>query len=248
VECVAEPLREIHPGMQIKTIQKGLEELSDQEIKSLAFDAWDGPTPVQTVLCGLTDNFHAQARVNRLALKFALPSLNAQVYLEGRGAEVTYTHPDVTPACHRCVLSSRYHHFLEQGLGNDVTSHGTPIFATTRLNAIKGFVLLALLHHGSEHPRWGGLLARMGKRNLIQVRMDPDIGRSMGLTVFDKVSADTERHFFDDTVWLPQDADAPPKYAHCPDCGGSGHLRSVAGQEADTRTPLKTHEPAAAVA
>jgi proteasome lid subunit RPN8/RPN11 len=240
VDCVAERLREIHPDMQITTIQKGLEELSDDEMQGLAFDAWNDAAPVQTVLCGLTDNFYAQARVNRLALKFALPSLCAQVYLEGRGAEVTYTHPDVTPACHRCVLSSRYRHYLEQGMGNDVTSHGTPIFATTRLNAIKGFVLLALLHHGSHHPRWGGLLARMGKRNLIQVRMDPDIGSSIGLTVFDRVNGDPDRHFFDDVVWLPQDAEAPPKYNHCPDCGGSGSLRSVAGIDVDTRSPLKS--------
>jgi len=239
VDCVAERLREIHPDVQIKTVQKGLEELSDEDIRSLAFDVWHGVKPVQSVICGLTDNFYAQARVNRLALKFALPSLCAQVYQEGRGAEVTYTHPDVTPACHRCVLSSRYRHYLENGLGNDVTSHGTPIFATTRLNALKGFVLLTLLHHGSEHPRWGGLLARMGKRNLIQVRMDPDIGKSLGLTVFDRVNSDAERQFFDDVVWLPQEAESPPDYDYCPDCGGSGYLRSVAGITTDTRSPLK---------
>ena len=246
VDCVAERLREIHPGIQVRTIQKGLEELSDEEVRALAFNAWNGSAPIQTVLCGLTDNFYAQARVNRLALKFSLPSLCAQVYFEGRGAEVTYTHPDVTPACHRCVLSSRYRHYLERGMGNNVTSHGTPIFATTRLNAIKGFVLLALLHHDSAHPRWGGLLARMGKRNLIQVRMDPDIGHSLGLTVFDRVSGDHDRQLFDDVVWLPQDPEAPPEYEHCLDCGGSGHLRSVAGIDADTRTPLKSRPARAA--
>src|SRR5205823_1388158 len=104
-----------------------------------------------------------------------LPSLCAQVYQEGRGAEVTFTYPGVTPACHRCILSSRYEAFLELDYQNTVTSNGTPIFATTRLNAIKGFVTLALLHHGTDHPRWGRLLTRIGKRNLLQIRMDPDL-------------------------------------------------------------------------
>jgi len=118
--------------------------LSDAQVERLATEPWNGAAPVRTVICGLTDNFQAQARVNRLALKLGLPSLSAQVYREGRGAEVTFTFPGVTPACQRCILSSRYCHFLDHGQGNDVASHGTPIFATTRLNALKGFLLLAL--------------------------------------------------------------------------------------------------------
>jgi hypothetical protein len=219
--------------------QKRLEDLSDDEIRKLSFDPLGGRESRRTVICGLTDNFEAQARVNRLALKYMLPSICAQVYAEGRGAEVTFAFPGVTPACHRCILSSRYKYYASPNNANTVTSDGTPIFSTTRLNAIKGFILLALLHHGSEHPRWGNMLLRIGKRNLVQIRMDPDIAVSLGLKGFDKVfeNAGKERLFFDEVIWLPQDPECPATgYAVCPDCGGTGDLRHAAGKFEDTRS------------
>src|SRR5947209_191492 len=65
-------------------------------------------SPVITLLCGLTDSFWAQAQVNRLALHLGIPSLCAQQYQYGQAAEITFTYPGVTPACHRCMLNSRY--------------------------------------------------------------------------------------------------------------------------------------------
>lgn len=123
---------------------------------------------------------------------------------------------------------------------NDVTSHGTPIFATTRLNAIKGFILLAMLHHGSSHPRWGNMLERIGNRNLVLIRMDPDIKQSLGVAQFDKAfgGGDATRLFFDEVVWLPEKHESPETgyKVVCPDCGGTGDLRNAIGK-ADT-TPL----------
>lgn len=240
VDCIAERIRDVNPTARVIALQKSLDDLTDTDIRRLAFEPIDGCEPVRTVLCGLTDNFFAQARVNRLALHLGLPSLCAQVYREGRAAEITFTFAGATPACHRCILSSRYRYFLEQGQTNNVTSHGTPIFATTRLNAIKGFVTLALLHHGSDHPRWGRVLSRIGKRNLIQVRMDPDLADTLGMTVFDRVfqGADKDRLFFDEVVWLPQDQECiATGYPSCPDCGGTGDLRDAIGRFDDTRSP-----------
>lgn len=245
VDCIAERIRDINPTTRTIAIQKKLDELSDEEIRRLAFDPIDGYEARQTVICGLTDNFHAQAQVNRIAMQFGLPSLCAQVYREGRGAEITFTYPGVTPACHRCILSSRYRHFLENGQRNDVTSHGTPIFATARLNAIKGFIALAILHHGTNHPRWGAMLSRIGKRNLVQVRMDPDFADTLGVGTFNRVfeKADQNRLFFDETVWLPQDEECPETgYPKCPDCGGTGDLRNAIGSLQSTQLP-KTEEP-----
>lgn len=228
VDCIAERIRDINPMTKAVALNKSLDDLSDEEIKRLAVDPIDDRQTHQTIICGLTDSFFAQARVNRIALQFGLPSLCAQVYKEGRGAEVTFTYPGVTPACHRCILSSRYSYFIEEKRNNNVTSHGTPIFSTTRLNAIKGFVILAMIHHGTDHPRWGNMLERIGKRNLIQIRMDPDFTEMIGIAVFDKVfqEADKERLFFDEVVWLPQDQEClRTGYPNCPDCGGTGDLR-----------------------
>lgn len=231
VDCIAERIRDINPEAYVITLPKKLEDLAYDQIEKLITGSG------KTILCGLTDSFFAQARVNEIALNFGIPSLCAQVYKEGRGAEITFTYPGVTPACHRCILSSRYRHFLEEHNENDVTSHGTPIFATAQLNAIKGFLSLAMIHHGSSHPRWGNTLKQIGNRNLIQLRLDPEISETLGLKVFDRVfeQADQQRLFFGEPVWLPQKQECPENgYPHCPDCGGTGDLRNAIGKFTDT--------------
>jgi len=238
VDCIAERIADINPNASVLTCRRHLDDdFTDEEFERVVLGLMPNmAAPETTLLCGLTDNFWAQARINRLALKFGLPSLCAQVYAEGRGAEITFTYPGVTPACHRCILSSRYDAFLNEGFTNNVTSDGTPICATARLNALKSFLGLAILHHGTSHPRWGGLLKRIGNRNLIQIRMDPDLS----LNVFDKVFGGgmRERILFDEAVWLPQDPDGPNGRPTCPDCGGNGDLHYANASLADTRITL----------
>lgn len=245
VEVLTERLHDINPSALVVPTQKWLDDVSDAEMKRLLFapgrelDPASSRTeaPKQVLLCGLTDNFEAQARINRIALEFGVPSLCAQVYHQGRGAEISFTVPGLTPACHRCALSSRYAAYLEGGFQNDVTSHGTPIFATTRLNALKGFITLAILHRGTVHPRWGGLIERIGDRNLVMLRLDPDIGQTLGLGVFDRVFGDATENsvLFDEAIWRPQKPDNPANgYPQCPDCGGTGDLRDAIGSFDDT--------------
>jgi proteasome lid subunit RPN8/RPN11 len=248
VDALAERLCDINPNIELHALGVALDDLDDDAIVEVAH-----PNPdATTLLCGCTDSFWAQARVNRLALQFGWPSLCAQLYREGRGAEITFTFPGLTPACHRCILVSRYASYLERGYRNDVTSAGTPIFATTRLNALKGFIALALLHHdpdlGAEDleppvrggARWRRVARLIAARNLVQLRLDPDLGTSPGLRVFDRVlaAADGARLCFDETVWLPQRPEGPARSTPpCPDCGGSGDLRDAIGTFADTREP-----------
>jgi hypothetical protein len=236
VDCVAERIRDINPNATVVTHKAWLDEFDDDQFIRLAKEPLrraSADEPLVTLVCGLTDSFDAQARVNRLGLTFGLPTLCGQVYREGRGAEITFNYPGITPACHRCALNSRYRAY-QQGFQNDVTSDGTPIFTAGRINALLGFVAMALLHHGSKHARWGGLLERIGKRSLIQIRMDPDLQ----LPVFQRVfgGGDAQRILFDDVVWLPQDPDcAATGFPTCPDCGGTGDLRNAIGTIKDTR-------------
>jgi proteasome lid subunit RPN8/RPN11 len=244
VTALAARLRDINPAIRVRAVRESLDGIDDSAMRWLCLEPFGNPAPEVTLLCGLTDNFFAQARVNALALNFGLPSLCAQVWREGRGAEVTFTYPGLTPACHRCILSSRYAAFLSEGFVNDVTSHGTPIFATTRLNAIKGFVALALLHHrgggipAASRTRFAGLAERIGNRNMLQIRMDPDLADVLGVKTFDRVFADADSQslLFDESVWRTQCPEsgangAPP----CPDCGGTGNLRDAMGTFGDTR-------------
>jgi len=245
VLALAERLGDINPTARIEAVTASLGDLDDKAMRDLCLGPIGGPVlPEVSLLCGLTDSFHAQARVNALALDLGLPSLCAQVYREGRGAEITFTYPGLTPACHRCILASRYRAYLAEGYHNQVTSHGTPIFATTRLNAAKGFIALALLHHraglppGSAANRFAGLAARIGNRNLVQIRMDPDLSEVLQIRTFDLVfgGADQGSLLFDETVWRPQDpASGGNGTKSCPDCGGTGNLRDAMGSFTDTR-------------
>ena len=238
VQCVAERIRDINPHARVVCKTKMLDEIDDGDFEHFFSKPLGKRPPAVSLLCGFTDCFFAQARVNRLALHFGVPSLCAQVYRQGRGAEVTFMHPLTTPACHRCALSSRYTAYLEEDFKNDVTSEGSPIFATSRLNALKGFIAMALLHQGTEHWRWATLLERIGDRSLVQIRMDPDLN----LPVFEKVFGGDEHHriLFDEAVWLPQKPNCPENgYPACPDCGGSGDLRTAIGTFQDTRLMRK---------
>jgi len=232
VKVLADRLRDINPAVDVLAHQADFDALGEDEIETLLGLDVARP-PIRTLLCGCTDNFFAQARVNRVGLQHGVPTLCAQVYAEGKGVELTFTYPGVTPACHRCILRSRYDAYLKEGYTNTVTSDGTPISSTTRLNATKLFVAMGLLHHGTTHPRWGQLLSRIGNRNLVQLRLDPDLA----LPVFDRVlCGDRDRVFSDEAVWLPQLPDSPANGGKpCPDCGGTGDLRTALGSFTETR-------------
>lgn len=234
VEALADRLRDVNPAVEVQALQRDFNELTEAEIESLLGLDLARP-PIRAVLCGCTDNFYAQGRVARAGLNFGVPTLSAQVYAEGRGAELVFTFPGVTPACPRCILRSRYDAYLKEGYVNTTTSDGTPIGSTTRLNAAKFFVTMALLHHGTAHPRWGRMLERIGDRNLVQLRLDPDLA----LPVFDRVLAgDRARIFADEAVWLTQHPErAAAGRVACPDCGGTGDLRTAFGTIPDTRLP-----------
>jgi len=246
VRVLAERIRDINPSAHVLPLRNRLESLDDTRMGQLLKEPllFGREAPRRTLLCGCTDSFPAQARINRLAINFAVPSLSAQVYLEGRGAEVTFTHPDLTPACHRCALGSRYRAY-EAGTVKPVGSEGSNVFATVRVNAIAGFVALALLHAGGNHPRWGGLLRRVSTRNLVMLRMDPDFGQALGLDLFERTFGDSNsRVCFDETIWTgvtPDDGENGN--ALCPDCGGLGHLRSLEGRFADTLTGELKEKP-----
>ena len=254
VRCLARRLRAINPAARIYTRQRYLEDFDDRQLEELARFAplnrgWSGllrrrsDPPLVTVLVGATDDFKAQARVNRLALQLGLPSVCCQLYLHALAGEVTFTHPQTTPACHRCILSGRFRAYLENSYQNSVGSAGSPICSTTRLNSLTASIVLAILHHGTNHPRWGSLLCRIGNRNLIQVRCHPDAERHLALTNFSESleGAFDPQIYFDETIWRAQAPEHPNTgYARpCPDCGGHGNLARCKGTFADTRVVTK---------
>lgn len=250
VRCLAERLREINPDVSVRTHVRSLLDIDDDCFKKLATEPLFTPTEfgkpaipagslAATVIVGSTDSFEAQARVNRLALQFGWPSVCCQLYDRALAGELTFTHPETTPACHRCVLSSRYAAYLKEGYKNAVGSAGSPITSTERLNSLTNSILFAILHHGTNHPRWGGLLGRIGNRNLVQVRNHPDVEQELGLANFSEALAGAKsgQLFYDESIWRPQVPEHPKTgYPRpCPDCGGLGDLSKSKGKIRDTR-------------
>ncbi|WP_460359296.1 ThiF family adenylyltransferase [Mycobacterium sp. ZZG] len=239
VDAVADRILDVNPNARVIGIQAHLDDLDDDMMRRLThrpLPSSEQGGPATTILCGFTDNFWAQARVNRLALHLGVPMLAAQVYQQGKGVEVSFHVPGRSVACGRCVLGGRYRAHLERGYENTVTSHGTPLWATERLNELKAQVALAIIHGTSavakeDHPavmRYASLLDRIVTRNLIQARLDPHID----LPAFTKAfaDADTERLVSDETLWLPQEPENEQTgYAPCGDCGGTGDLTACTG-------------------
>ena len=247
VRCLARRIRAVNPNVKVLALVKSLHDIDDIKFEKLAFAplsrirsaAFSPVPPLVTVIVGATDDFFAQARVNRLALKFGLPSVCAQNYKNGLAGEATFTHPQTTASCHRCILSTRYAAYLEKNFKNDVGSAGSPISSTVRLNELKFMLVMAILHHGTEHQRWGNLLERIGNRNFVQVRNHPDAEKHLGLTNFTEAFAGVSsgQMLCGEMIFRPQTPEHPTTgYPRpCPDCGGLGDLGKVKGQIADTR-------------
>ena len=244
VTAVAQRLTRVSSHVRVWTVQARLEELSDQVMRRLTLAPLpDGVArrPQSVLLCAFTDNFPPQARLNRLALQLGVASIAGAVYHQGRGIELTFTAPGVTRACARCALAGRYraNQTSEPAL---VTSHGSPLWASSMLNAMKQPITLALLHRDSlrpQHPatiRYRALLDRIRDRNLVQVALDPDIATTLGLDPFTRRNPDWTRVApVGQPVFLPQEPDDGSLHPQCPDCGGTGDLSDSEGRFRDTR-------------
>lgn len=250
VDAVADRILDINPHALVVGVHAYLDDLTDDMMRRLVHRPLPHTRavgPSTTILCGFTDSFWAQARVNRLALHFGVSTIAAQVYQHGHGVELSFHVPGRSAACGRCVLGSRYRAYLSSGYSNAVTSHGTPLWATERLNELKAQVVLAMIHATTpeadpQHPatlRYTEMLNRVARKNLVQARLDPDAD----LPAFAKAFADADhsRIVTDDTLWLPQEPESlATGFDACGDCGGTGDLAACAGTFSDTRLQPST--------
>lgn len=219
VDALGERVKRINPELHYQGLNQDFLKLNEQQADELVQSA--------DLVLMMTDDFHAQARGNVLALRHQKPALFAMVYEKARAAEVSFTIPGVTPGCHRCAVSPRYRAYLEEGYQNDVRSTGSTVFHTRYLNACIGLLALAILHRQDGYLELGGWFGDHWDRNLLQVRMNPQYGRDHPGALFHQLGAANPRVFAFDSVWQRIEPEAPPTYPACPDCGGGGDLRRV---------------------
>lgn len=237
VEVIRRCIQDINPDAKVVCVDRFLDDnMSDEEFKSY-MDMFPGRKPTDYLILGCTDNFEAQKRSSVLALKYGTPYLAAMMYKAGAAAELIFVYPGVTESCPRCLLGSRFEKY-ENGFENDVDSSACTIFATERMNALKGYIaLMLLMYHEAPGNVFSDMLDSVKDRNFVQIRLNPNVKDILGIGIFDRVFTGAERYtFMDETVWIPQKPDHPSNgYETCKLCGGTGHLEELYMKWPDTR-------------
>lgn len=236
VDAVARRILDINPEAHVTAIPRPLDDsFTDEEFEEIIGENLF-KRHKDILICGCTDSFAAQARSAALAMKYGTCYLAAQMYSGGEAAEIYFSYPGVTNnSCPRCSMHSRYEAYIN-GYQNTVTSEAVPIFATTRLNSLKGQIaLMLLLYHEDEDCRYSNMLDLVADRNFVQINMSPYASKHLGINIFNSDMV-PELSFFDETLWYPQmPANEANGFKTCPLCGGTGDLLSLMGNIADTR-------------
>lgn len=241
VEVIRDRIMDINPNASVLCVDRFLDDtISDDEFKKY-LDTFPNKTSKDYLILGCTDSFEAQKRSSFLALKYGMPYLAAMMYEGGAAAELVFVYPGVTESCPRCLLRDRFEKY-ENGFVNDVDSSACPIFATERMNALKGYVaLMLLMYKEAPESRFYNMLDEVKSRNFVEIRMDPHLKESkLGIGLFDRVLESASKYtYMDETIWIPQHPDRP-EYGEepCLLCGGTGDLQALRDKwrTIDTRT------------
>lgn len=201
VEVAAERIIRTNPEVEVESHVLNYCALSEEE-----HDRLFGHT---NLFIFATDFFPAQARGSREATRLKIPALFIGLYSSGRAAEIIFWHPDLNLPCYRCICSSRYQAFA-QGQGS-ISSIGGTIFDLRIADAVAGQIALGLLTHGADN-RMGKLIAQLGNRNLLQIKIDPEYTLN-DKDIFRQYLGDHPANFSFVTIALPMEREP-----NCPDC------------------------------
>ena len=199
-EVIKRRLLDINSDVDVHTFNMMLTDELDDEFLEREIISKVGKT--STLVCAFTDDFYAQARISRIALKYHLPFICGQHHAKGMTSELVFWYPGVTKYSLREIARHRYESY-ENGYVNDVTSIGSPIFNTTRLNALCEKIAAGMLLYG-KYPNhiYSSFLNKMNSHNLIIIRQmvlsDDNPLKDLFITTTD--------NFFDEVVWVdPED-------------------------------------------
>jgi len=239
VDAIRDRIIDINPSAKVVCVDRFLDNsMSDEEFKTI-MDLFPNKKPNDYLILGCTDNFEAQKRSSLLALKYGTPYLAAMMYEGGAAAEIIFVYPGVTESCPRCLLRDRFEKY-ENGFVNDVTSSSCPIFATERMNSLKGYIaLMLLMYREDENSPFSRMLDDVKDRNFVEIRLTPYLKDSkLGIGLFDRVFEGASRYvYFDETLWIPQHPDRIENgEENCRLCGGTGDLRHLAIKWANVDT------------
>lgn len=215
-EALAEHVMLANPFVEVWSLHRDITSLSPDEEATLL----EG---VDLIIAG-TDSFAAQAYLNELAQRYAIPAVFVGIHAWARGGVVTWVVPGETP-CYRCIARSRYE-AVELGRTAELDLPGAlgSAIDVAFIDAVALKLCLTLLERGQDSDA-GRFLAAAHGRNQVVVRMDPSY-RWGDVDLFELVLSDLptsprdfraelkrEVYLALDTLWLESDF-----LPGCPDC------------------------------
>lgn len=228
-EVTKERILDINPLAKVVCINRFLDHsVTDEEFAMIT--GIDKYKKEDFLMLGCTDNFYAQDRCAQLSLKYGVPYLAAQIFEKGKGHEVIFWYPGVTPSCPRCMLESRYKKMLsstEKGTGS---SAGAAVCVTDYLNAIKSYMAINILCYGEKNTPYYHNLDKYADRNYLMTKCSDDFSAPAFKPIKEVESKENDLSFPFLTIAIGQ---SPEK--NCSLCGGTGNINYTKFDIKDTR-------------
>lgn len=203
VECIKEKILNINPKCKVEIFDIMLDDsISDALLEEKILNNID---KTKTILCGFTDSFSAQARINNISIKYNLPLIAGQHHQYGVTSEIVYYYPGITIHKPQDVLRERYTAY-RNGYKNTVTSDGSPIFNTTRINSLcEKLSIGMLLYRLDKNTLYSSFLTRRPDCNLLIIRQSTLPISSNFYDLFEE--NETELSLFDDVAWISSECE-----------------------------------------
>ncbi len=197
VDAVKRRLLDINDEIEVHTFNCMLDgKITDKWLKENIFNKIDVK---KAIICAFTDDFNAQSISEEIARRYGIPYLAAQHHQYGDTSELVYWYPGVSTYTAKKVLKSRYDAYAN-GYKNTVTSVGSPIFNTTRLNALCAQIATGILVYSANPDSiYATFLKDKPDFNLILIKQKDLSASTSGLAV---CFEDTFKSDFAQVLWL----------------------------------------------
>lgn len=212
VNALTTHLKNINPDINIEKFNQKIESLSQLQENYIFGDA--------DAALFLTDSFTAQAKGNELSIKHNIPAIFAGYYEGSKCCEIFFSIPEVTKACFRCAVSSRYKAQADAKNEIKASSQSNTIFHSQFLDSIIGMIAMAILHNDTEGYYFSNWFGDSFEHNFFQVRTHPDYGTEKG-SLFERTLGNFPKSnaFIFNAIAQFVEVEKPPKYNYsCPDC------------------------------
>ena len=213
VDAMVKRIQRINPSLTLKACAERIQELGDSDLEEM----FEG---VGVVVAG-TDNFEAQAFLNRECVRRGIPVMFIGIHDRGEGGRIRWVVPG--GPCYRCIDPYRYEDAEVDGEALDLDGANGSIVDCQLIDSFALKICVALLEIGQKSGSGSFYDSLDGKSDLVVINSeDYEWGQSLMDAVFASEEANAQkalneaRVFFEPlgTLLLSNESDDD-----CPVCG-----------------------------